>query len=124
MSAKRTKVTRRVTSDALELEGYLTSLLKSQINAPSSNRVEVFKSVFNEIIQRDKTYSNLLIKIKQAYEEQMRMPRGDSSDFKKLQQELREKKAELSRVTEEREAYQAKLKQLATENVTVTRVID
>jgi hypothetical protein len=38
------------------------------VHEPGANRIDVFKQVFNEVIQRDRTYSNLLGKIKQAYE--------------------------------------------------------
>ena len=85
----------KFSSDALELEINLTERLKefNKTESPyvmTNDKFSVYQKIFSEVIDRDKNFGSLLMKIKGVYDEQLNETDTSQPDIDRIIAEIRE----------------------------------
>ncbi|OMJ90516.1 hypothetical protein SteCoe_7105 [Stentor coeruleus] len=114
-------------SSAKLIEEKLNDNLKKLKDKPSTtSRFEIFRSAFAEIIENDDNYGNLLKKIKEAYEQRIKIDQIDASKdlIEKLKDEIKELREKVTSTKEDKKFLIKKIEKLAKENTELGRHLD
>ncbi|OMJ94472.1 hypothetical protein SteCoe_2377 [Stentor coeruleus] len=92
----------------------------------TSSRFDIFRMAFTDIIENDDNYGNLLKKIKEAYEQRMKLDQIDTSKelVEKLKEEIRELREKVTSSKEDKKFLVKKIEKLAKENTELSRHLD
>ncbi|CAG9333236.1 unnamed protein product [Blepharisma stoltei] len=114
---------------AQELENKLIENLKlvsqrDSICVMSIDKFGIYQKIFAEVIERNKSYANILGKIKAAYEEWVSYSLKAGLSTTPLQQEIDEANEKIKQLMEERKVVYRKVEKLAKENAELSRSLD
>lgn len=120
--------TSHTSTEVQELEAKLSENLKAlkqkeNSECMSGDKIEVYRKIFGEVIDRDKTYGNILVKIKCAYEELIQVIKNNGNSLQ-LQQEIADVNDKVKQLTDERKVIFRKIEKLARENAELSRSLD
>lgn len=110
-----------------KLMAKLKELSKTESQCIMNNdKFDVYRKIFLEVIEKDKTYGNLLLKIKNAYEEYIAVcsfnnNQANNADLRQEANDLNEKLREL---LADRKMVYKKVEKLAKENVELSRSLE
>ena len=112
-------------SSAKAIEEKLNENLK-KFKEKNSGKFEVYRNAFSEIIEKDENYRSLLKKIKDAYEQRLKVDEYDSSKdlIEKFKDEIRTMQEKILKGKEDKKFLVRKIEKLAKENAELSRHLD
>ncbi|OMJ86237.1 hypothetical protein SteCoe_12302 [Stentor coeruleus] len=102
------------------------NLKKLKDKTLTTNRFDIFRNVFTEIIENDDNYSTLLKKIKEVYEQKIKLNKIDASKdlIEKLKNEKKELKEKIASIKKDKKFLIKKIEKLVKENTELSRNLD
>ncbi|CAG9331375.1 unnamed protein product [Blepharisma stoltei] len=115
-------------NDAENLETKLLAKLKEitkneEDSIMDNDKFNVYRKIFVEVIEKDKTYGSLLAKIKNAYEEWISIEKTQENNLS-LKQEANDLNEKIKELLEDRKLIYRKIEKLAKENIELSRSLE